>query len=113
MKSIAGMTVLSVLSVLLMGASVTSAQAADASGMWFAQGPQLLLAEGGSERLMPQQQRLQAHASQRPVADEGQRFVQLIEENPTAAGHPIVEKRLDRQSKSPLHMERGLNGSPH
>jgi hypothetical protein len=113
MKSILGMTAFS---VVLMGVGVASVQASDAS-TGLDQGSQLLLAEGGSERLMRQQQRMQMLAGQRSAVDEGERFVQMIEDNPTAAGPSTIEHEQEQRSKaaskSPLYMERGLNGSPH
>lgn len=83
MKTLAGMTVLT---ALLIAGSVTSAQAGEAIGVWFHQAPQFFLAEGGSERLLRQQQHMEALASQRADFDDGERFVQMIEEQPTAAG---------------------------
>lgn len=83
MKTLAGMTVLT---ALLVGGGVVSVQAGEAVAVGFHQAPQLLLAEGGSERLLRQQQHMEALASQRADSDDGERFVQLIKEQPTAAG---------------------------
>lgn len=114
MKTLAGMTVLT---ALLIGGGVTSAQAGEAIAVWFHQAPQFLLAEGGSERLMLQQQYRQELASQRADSDDGERFVQLIKEQPTAAGDTAIEQQHERQPdasfKSPIHRDRSLYGSPH
>jgi len=114
MKSLVGMTALT---ALLIGTNVTSVQAEEVSALWFTQGPQLLLAEGGSERLMLNQQRLQALANQRSASDDGQRFVQLIEEQPTAAGDAASKQQFERKAapsfKSPIQRDRELYGSPH
>ena len=96
MKTLAGMTVLT---ALLIGSSVTSAQAGEAVGVWFQQAPQFLLAEGGSERLIRQQQHWEELASQRADSDDGERFVQLIKEQPTAAG--TAREQQDPWSETP------------
>lgn len=85
MKTLTGMTILTAL-LIGIGGSMTSAQAGEANGVWFHQAPQFLLAEGGSERLIRQQQHMEELASQRAYSDDGERFVQLIKEQPTAAG---------------------------
>jgi len=114
MKTLTGMTILT---ALLIGGGMTSAQAGEANGVWFHQAPQLLLAEGGSERLIRQQQHMEELASQRADSDDGERFVQLIKEQPTAAGNTTVEQQSERQPdasfKSPIHRDRTLYGSPH
>ncbi|MNT40842.1 hypothetical protein D3C72_1771800 [compost metagenome] len=114
MKTLAGMTVLA---ALLMAGSVTSVQAGETMAVRFQQAPQLLLAEGGSERLLRQQQQMEVLASQRVDPADGERFVQLIKEQPTAAGGTAVERPYERQPDasfmSPIHRDRALFGSPH
>lgn len=96
MKTLAGMTILT---ALLMGGGIASAQAGEANGVWFHQAPQLLLAEGGSERVLRQQQRMEALASQRADSDDGERFVQMIKEQPTAAG--TAREQEDQRIENP------------
>jgi len=114
MKSLVGMTALT---ALLIGSNLASVQAAESSGLWLTQGPQLLVAENGSERLMFKQQQLQALAGQHSAMVDGRRFAQLIEEQPTAAGDTAIKQRLDRQPApsfgSPILKDRELYGSPH
>ena len=114
MKTLITMTALA---TLLLGFG-SAAQASENLSPWSAQAPQLQLAEGGSERVMRNQQRLQALAAQRGRNEEGQRFVQLIEEQPTAAGS--LDDTLDAQQsrpepsyKSPIHRDRAIYGSQH
>lgn len=102
----------------LMAGFGTAAQASETPSPWSTQAPQLLLAEGGSERVMLNQQRMQALAAQRGRAEDGQRFAQLIEEQPTAAGK--LEDSLDAQGsrpeptyKSPILRDRALYGGQH
>lgn len=114
MKSIVSMTALT---ALLIGASVTSAQAGETTGVWFKQAPQVILAEGGSTQLMLHQQRMQELASQRTGADDGERFVQLIKEQPTAAGSAREQQESMKQSEEPrykslIQRDRALYG-PH
>ncbi|HBO1414524.1 hypothetical protein [Pseudomonas aeruginosa] len=73
-------------------------------------------AEGGSDYLMNFHLRQQALASQRAEQDTGQRFAQILVEQPTAAG-PMTE--LQSQSiqepaptyRSPIYQDRALYGS--
>jgi hypothetical protein len=110
MKTLAGMTVLT---ALLIGGGMTSAQAGEAVDVWLQQAPQFLLAEGGSERLIRQQQHMEELASQRAYSDDGERFVQLIKEQPTAAG--TAREQQDPWSETPkrgIQRDRELYG-PH
>jgi hypothetical protein len=110
MKTLAGMTILT---ALLIAGGMTSAQAGEANGVWFHQTPQLLLAEGGSERLLRQQQHMEELASQRADSDDGERFVQMIKEQPTAAG--TAREQQDQRIEEPkrgLQRDRELYG-PH
>lgn len=113
MKSIVGMTALT---ALLVGTSLTAVQAAEVKAVGFHQGPQLLLAEGGGERLMFNQQRIQAQASKPEASDEGERFAQLMKEQPTAAGNSVeqqLESKPEPSFRSPILQDRELYGSPH
>ncbi|TXI30782.1 MAG: hypothetical protein E6Q69_12940 [Aquipseudomonas alcaligenes] len=98
MKSLLGMTALA---ALMMGAAVTTAQA-----------------EGGADRLVNYRLQQEALVSDRSSQDSGERFVQLIKEQPTAAGS--ASEQQDRQEemsapsyKSPILKDRALYGSPH
>lgn len=110
MKTLAGMTILT---ALLIAGGMTSAQAGEAVSVWFQQTPQLLLAEGGSERLLRQQQHVEELASQRADSDDAERFVQLIKEQPTAAGTAREQQdQLIEEPKPGLQRDRELYG-PH
>ena len=98
MKSILGMTALA---ALMMGAAVTTVQA-----------------EGGSDRLLDYRLQQEAPVSSRQSQDSGERFVQLIKEEPTAAGSAIQQQdqqndMLEPSYKSPILRDRALYGSPH
>ncbi len=111
MKTLAGMTVLA---ALFIGGGVTLAQAGETIGVRFQQAPQFLLAEGGSERLMLRQQGIEELASQRADSADGERFVQLIKEQPTAAG--TAREQQDQRLEEPMRgiqRDRTLYGSPH
>jgi hypothetical protein len=94
---------------LLMTATVTAVQANEAG---------LLLAEGGSDLLMDYRLQQEALISNRASQDSGQRFAQMLEEQPTAAG-PAFEQQeqqmgtSDTRFKSPILRDRELYGSPH
>ncbi|BAN47069.1 hypothetical protein [Metapseudomonas resinovorans] len=81
MKSAITTTALS--SLLFSIVAFTSMQASSASLQAENQQP-LMLAEGGSDRLL-QYREMQAQRQQ-TTRDDSERFVQLIEEKPTAAG---------------------------
>ncbi|MDM8349501.1 hypothetical protein P8H27_11405 [Pseudomonas sp. sp1636] len=79
MKTLLSMTALA---ALMMGAAVTTVQA-----------------EGGSDRLMDYRLEQQAVVNNRSSQDSGERFAQMIEEQPTAAG-PEREQQTQRIEKS-------------
>lgn len=98
MKSILSTTALA---ALMMGVAVTTVQA-----------------EGGSDRPMDYRLQQEALVSNRPSQDSGERFVQLIKEQPTAAGTAIEQQDQPREMsepsyKSPILKDRALYGSPH
>ncbi|TWC30577.1 hypothetical protein FBY03_12367 [Pseudomonas sp. SJZ079] len=108
MKSTLYMTAFS--GLLVMFAAATPGQAANSSVSSLTQEPVLMLAEGGSNRLLQYQvQRLEAR---RDSPDASQGFAQLIEEQPTAAGMQTERAegdtvmQPDRQYKSPIHRDR-------
>lgn len=94
---------------VLMTATVTAVQANEAG---------LLLAEGGSDLLMDYRLQQEALLSNRASQDSGQRFVQMLEEQPTAAG-PALEQQEQQSGasetrfKSPILRDRALYGTPH
>ncbi|WP_271411103.1 hypothetical protein [Pseudomonas sp. Q1-7] len=82
MKSAISTTALS--SLLFSLVAMTSMQAFSESLPAAGQQPFLMLAEGGGDRLI---QYREAQAQRRQTtADDSERFVQLVEEQPTAAG---------------------------
>lgn len=87
------------LATVLTGFGMTLAHASD-SPFWQDPHATLLLAEGGSERLIDYQQRIQETLVSRDRVDEGQRFADLIEEQPTAAG--AQEDSMESESE-PLY----------
>ena len=98
MKSILGMTALA---ALMMGAAVTTVQA-----------------EGGSDRLIDYRLQQEALVSNRTSQDSGERFVQMLKEQPTAAGtaseQPKQQQEMVEPSyRSPILRDRALYGSPH
>ena len=92
MKSIVGMTALA---ALMMGAAATTVQA-----------------EGGTGRLLGYQLQQEALVSNRASQDSAERFAQLIEERPTAAGNAIgqQERRIEK-SEPEILRDRTLYGS--
>ncbi|GCA58116.1 hypothetical protein PSCT_04336 [Pseudomonas sp. SCT] len=110
MKSILGMTALA---ALMMGPAVATVQADEVNGPWPRDGAQLLLAEGGSDRLADFFLRRESLAENRSSRDSGERFVQMVEEQPTAAG-PEREQQTQRSEKSEpgILRDRALYG-PH
>ena len=80
MKTLLSMTALA---ALMMGAAVTTVQA-----------------EGGSDRLVDYRLEQQTLVNNRSNQDSGERFVQMIKEQPTAAG-PEREQQPQRIEKSP------------
>ncbi|WP_147411140.1 hypothetical protein [Pseudomonas cavernicola] len=110
MKSIFSVTAFSGLLVAL--AATTSGQATSAPLPSFEQEPAYLLAENGSDRLLQYRMLNNDVAQARAREDESQRFTQLLEEQPTAAG-PQVEpddaqpiKGPAPQYKSLIHQQR-------
>ncbi|MDM8349610.1 hypothetical protein P8H27_11975 [Pseudomonas sp. sp1636] len=106
MKSILHTTALA---VLITGA-VTAVQASEATG--------LLLAEGGSERLMDYRLQQEVLLSNSPSQSSGQRFAQMLEEQPTAAGSAFEQQEQqvgasESRFRSPILRDRALYGSPH
>jgi hypothetical protein len=110
MKSILGMTALA---ALMMGAAVATVQADQVNGLWPREGAQLLLAEGGSDRLADFFLRRESLVENRSGQDSGERFAQMVEEQPTAAG-PEREQQTQRIEKSEpgILRDRALYG-PH
>ncbi|NQD91406.1 hypothetical protein HP532_01915 [Pseudomonas sp. CrR25] len=112
MKSLTSTTVFSGLLLILAGTVSGHAVAAPVAPVDSASA--LMLAESGSDRLadyrITQEQRFQMRQ------DEGQRFVQMLERKPTAAG-PLFELE-DAQSntppvqqyRSPIHRDRVEHG---
>lgn len=88
MKSAIATTALSTL--LFSFVALTSFQASSASLQSENQQPLLMLAEGGSDRLI-QYRELQAQREQ-TTEDESERFAQLVEEKPTAAGSQVAQE---------------------
>ncbi|MNF43836.1 hypothetical protein D3C85_518600 [compost metagenome] len=95
MKSAITTTALS--SLLLSFVALTSLQASSASLPSAGQQPPLMLAEGGGDRLI-QYREWQAQR-ERTTDDESQRFAQLVEEKPTAAGSQVAQE--DAESTAP------------
>jgi hypothetical protein len=93
MKSILGMTALA---ALMLGATVTTVQA-----------------EGGSDRLIDYRLQQEALVSDRASQDSGERFVQMVKEQPTAAG--TAREQQDQWIEEPkrgIRRDRELYG-PH
>lgn len=101
------------LAALVVGTAVTTVQADEVSGSWLSDGPQLLLAEGGSDRLVDFFLRRETLVTNRPSEDSGERFVRMIEEQPTAAGtaREQQEQRIEKSEPGILR-DRVLYG-PH
>ncbi|MDM8351170.1 hypothetical protein P8H27_20020 [Pseudomonas sp. sp1636] len=98
MKSILGMTALA---ALMMAAAVTTVQA-----------------EGGSDRLMDYRLQQEVLVSNSSSQDSGERFAQIIKEQPTAAGVALEQQGQQNEMlapsyKSPILRDRALYGSPH
>jgi hypothetical protein len=98
MKSILGMTALA---ALMMGAAVTTVQA-----------------EGGSDRLIDYRLQQEALVSNRASQESGERFVQMVKEQPTAAGSASEQQEQQQEMaapsyRTPILRDRALYGSPH
>lgn len=103
------------LATLMMGAGVTTVQADEVAVFTLNEGPVLMLAEGGSDRLTASQLQREAVVSNDSKPDASQRFIQMIEQQPTAAGIPL-ERQDQPAEKSELRGIRGdraIYGSPH
>jgi hypothetical protein len=88
MKSAITTTALS--SLLFSFVALTSLQASSASLPSAGQQPTLMLAEGGGDRLI-QYREWQVQREQ-TTDDESERFAQLVEEKPTAAGSQVAKE---------------------
>ena len=94
------------LTTLLVGMAATSVQADE---------ERLIMAESGSDRAMEYHLQREALANQRGREDSSDRFVQMIREQPTAAG-PMTEElsgSMDRPKpayKSPIQRDREMYG---
>lgn len=97
---------LAALATLMAGATAISVQADE---------ERLMLAESGSDRVMEYHLQREALANQRGREDSGDRYVQMIREQPTAAG-PMTEEQsesMDRPKpayKSPIQRDREMYG---
>lgn len=102
------------LAALLIGTAVTAVQADPSRWPWPEEQPQLMLAESGSDRVMDYQER-QVLLNQQRRQDSGERFVQMIKEQPTAVGN-TTDEPSDKMSepkpmlKSPIQRDRELYG---
>ncbi|MEO4046513.1 hypothetical protein AAFN46_05395 [Pseudomonas sp. CAU 1711] len=106
------------LATLLTGFGAVPAHASEASPFWSDQHARLMLAEGGSERLIVNRQRIQESLAARDRLDDSQRFADLIEEQPTAAGTREDARETPSGTsvpsyKSPILRDRAIYGSPH
>lgn len=94
------------LATLLVGTAAISVQADE---------ERLMLAESGSDRVMEYHLQREALANRRGREDSSERFVQMIREQPTAAG-PMTEEQtesMDRSRpayKSPIQRDREMYG---
>ncbi|MCY1295279.1 hypothetical protein D9M68_580070 [compost metagenome] len=95
MKSAISTTALS--SLLFSFVALTSLQASSASLPTASQQPLLMLAEGGGDRLI-QYREWQAQREQ-TTDDESERFAQLVEEKPTAAGSQVAREESESNAK--------------
>ncbi|WP_028629013.1 hypothetical protein [Metapseudomonas resinovorans] len=95
MKSAITTTVLS--SLLFSFVALTSLQASSSSLPSASQQPTLMLAEGGGDRLI-QYQEWQAQREQ-TTDDESERFAQMVEEQPTAAGAQVTQEETESIAK--------------
>ncbi|MBM3104187.1 hypothetical protein IIE18_03525 [Pseudomonas sp. V1] len=62
---------------------------------------QLMLAEGGSDRLTENYLQRQALAKSQPKQDSGATYVQLIKENPTASGNTVTDPLDEMNTTNP------------
>ncbi|MCM2317765.1 MAG: hypothetical protein NDI93_00365 [Pseudomonas sp.] len=99
------MSIKAALAALLVGTAVNSVQAELGQWVWPEEKPQqLMIAESGSDRLMDYHQQRQSLANQRDRMDSGERFVQMIKEQPTAVG--ITTDEQSEKMSNPKSMYR-------
>lgn len=110
MKSILGMTALA---ALMMGTAVATVQADEASGPWPGEGGQLLLAEGGGDRLVDFFLRREPLVSERQGQDSGERFAQMLKEQPTAVGPERQEQMQQIEKSEPGILKNRVLFGPH
>ncbi len=109
------MSIKTALAALLMGSAVTAAHAEPSPWVWPEDRPQLMIAESGSDRLMDYHQLQQSLANQKDRRDSGERFVQMVKEQPTAVGI-TTDEQSDKMSnpkpmyKPPIQRDRELYG---
>lgn len=114
MKSIFSTTAFGGLLMVL--AAAISGQAVGAPFPSVGQGSAFMLAESGSDRLMEYRLLREELAQVRATRSESERFAQVLEEQPTAAGpqlepedaQPIMQQAI--QYKSPIHRDRAEQG---
>ena len=110
MKTLLGTTALV---ALLMGAAVTTVQAGDVSGPWLSEDSPLLLAEDGSDRLVDFFLRREASVTHRPGEDAGERFAQMLEEQPTATGTARERQEQPIEKSEPGILKNRVLYGPH
>ncbi|WP_137818501.1 hypothetical protein [Pseudomonas sp. 2FG] len=93
--------------LIVMLAATTSGQATSARVPSFEQEPAYLLAENGSDRLLESRMLSNEVAQARTSGDQSQRFTQLLEEQPTAAG-PQLEPNEAQSIKGPAPQYKSL-----
>lgn len=103
------------LAALVIGTAVTAVQAGESLWLLPYEEPQLMLAESGSDRMMEYRLQREALANQPARQDSGDRFVQMLREQPTAAGPMSEEKseKMDRPKsiyRTPIQKDRELFG---
>lgn len=92
MKTLLSMTALA---ALMMGAAVATVQA-----------------EGGSDRLVDYRLEQQTVVNNRSIQDSAERFVQMLKEQPTAAGSEREQQQRIENSQRSILQNRALYG-PH
>ncbi|MCO6057718.1 hypothetical protein NG726_13690 [Pseudomonas sp. MOB-449] len=108
MKSAISTTALS--SLLFSIVALTSFPASSAALQPESRQPLLMLAEGGSDRLI-QHRELQAQR-ERTTEDESERFAQLVEEKPTAAGSGTAREATEPATKPATHYQSRIHHRP-
>lgn len=73
------------------------------------------LAESGSDRLLESHMRQEARVAQEAERDSANRYAQMIEEQPTAAG-PVLDAQAPLKTEprysTPIERDRALYGTP-